>query len=570
MRNCSEHGISWKFRLILSALMFCLLFSGLLPETMLFSPRSARAEDPEEWDDLEEWEGAPEDPDFDPYDYDLETIPFRLVNAEGKEPGIDRESEWMLVLKPEWPEQDLPQHVTSVTMNLYCDRMDWNDSWSHIWKTELQGLPEVLPCTGLKVAGRYMLTATVHYDHEDTTNVSVGFVIDGAGREQIDRVIEQAAEECRAAGDEWQTALNLYQWLLDRMVYDDTLSYYSSDAILRGTGVCDSYARLYFLLCREAGLSAYVVYGETQRGYHAWDAVQIDGRWYYSDPTWDDHPVNDPAMDYSRPASDENGIPYGVSEYRYFMISRDLMVISGHTSFEWLDEGKLACPEQPADSLDAGYYVHTGRCEQWGADNGNGFRTIREMILDALVSGEKFWSSLSLSGVPLSARGFSDTPFLITDSETALLSRYLQGASLDLPDGTTVEVETYLYEAPDMSGRVLNVYPAGAPETDEPLKYELDENLKHIEAGAYEGDPHCGEVICPAGLESIGSRAFADCKRLWCIRIPSGVQSIAEDAFAGCGEFCIWTEHRDSEPARYATQHDITLFVDDEEKDSNG
>ena len=77
-------------------------------------------------------------------------------------------------------------------------------------------------------------------------------------------------------------------------------------------------------------------------------------------------------------------------------------------------------------------------------------------------------------------------------------------------------------------------------------------------------------MICPSGLRSIGSRAFANCSRLWNIRIPSDVQSIAEDAFDGCGEFCIWTEHRDSLPARYATEHGITLFVDDEEQDSNG
>ena len=107
MRNCSEHGIPWKLRLILSALVFCLLFSGLLPDTLPFSLRSARAEDPEEWDDWEDWEGAPEDPDFDPYDYDLDTIPFRLVNTEGKAPGLDRESEWKLELEPEWEDQDI-------------------------------------------------------------------------------------------------------------------------------------------------------------------------------------------------------------------------------------------------------------------------------------------------------------------------------------------------------------------------------------------------------------------------------------------------------------------------------
>ena len=568
MKKCTERGSLRKLRLISSVLVFLLLFSGLfsqlLPDMQPFSSQFALAEDPEEW------EGSPDDPDFDPYDYDLDTIPFRLVNVEGKEPGIDRESEWTLVLKPEWPDQDLSMHVTSVTMMLYCENLDWLDNWSHVWKKELEGLPEALPCTALKVAGRYMLTACVKLDGEDSYDVSAGFVIDGDRKEQIDGIIKQAAEECRVAGDEWQTALNLYRWLLNHLVYDYTYSYYSSEAILRGTGVCDSYARLYFLLCREAGLSTYVIYGDTGVGYHAWDAVRINGQWYYADPTWDDHPMNDPAMDYSQPSADGNGNSYGVSDYKYFMINRELMVINNHVSFEWLDDYKMTCSEQPATSLAASYYVHTGRCEQWGIAEGDGFWSIRDMIRDALVAGEKMWSSRSLSDMPLSTRGYPDPKFIMTSNEAALLGGYLKGASLELPDGTTVTLDTYLYESPDSSGRVLNVYPADAPETDEPGKYELPEGLKHIEAQAFEGDPHCGEVICPAGLESIGSCAFAKCKRLWYIWIPSAVQSIAEDAFADCGEFCIWTEHRDSEPARYATRHNITFFVEDEEEDSNG
>ncbi len=121
-----------------------------------------------------------------------------------------------------------------------------------------------------------------------------------------------------------------------------------------------------------------------------------------------------------------------------------------------------------------------------------------------------------------------------------------------------------------MSGWVLNVYVQGHPVTDEPGYYELPQDLTHIEAEAFAGDRYAGEVICPPGLVSIGSRAFANCRLLWSIRIPSDVQFIADDAFDGCGGFCIWTEHRDSLPARYAEEHGITLFVDDEEEGSNG
>ena len=515
----------------------------------------SRPDDPESWDN--------------PDNSDLETVPFRLVNVEGKEPGIDRESEWNLVLKPEWPDRDLPNRVTSVTMMLYCYGMDWKENWSHVWKKDLQGLPGILPCTGVKIAGRYILSAVVQYD-DTSMEISAGFTVSGPGKELITDVIEQAAAENKVAGDPWQTAFNLYQWLLNQLEYDYTYSYHSSDAILRHTGVCDSYARLYFMLCRAAGLDAYVIYGDTRMAYHAWTAVKIGDKWYYADPTWDDHPVNDPAMG-EQPAEDGNGNRYGVSDYRYFMLDRHLMTLNDHLTCTWLNDYKWTCEEQPAVSLDGNYYVHTGRCAAWGIAGEDGFRTVRDLIREAFVSGEKLWSSLSLSGTPLRTRGFTDPPFCLAATELFLLSWDLKGSSLDLQDGSKVVLDTYLYEAPDASGWVLNVYPEGSPETDEPMRIELSPGLKEIGAQAFEGNPHFGEVICLPGLQSIGSRAFACCSRLWSVRIPSDVISIADDAFEGCGDFCIWTERReDSVPARYAEEHGITLFVDDEEEGGNG
>ena len=66
------------------------------------------------------------------------------------------------------------------------------------------------------------------------------------------------------------------------------------------------------------------------------------------------------------------------------------------------------------------------------------------------------------------------------------------------------------------------------------------------------------------------SRAFANCRALWSVHIPSDVKFIAEDAFEGSPEFCIWTESRDSVPARFAEEHNIVLFIYEEMEGSNG
>ncbi len=539
-------------------MVFCALMAAFSGGSLPVPVASALAEE----DEAEEWE----DPD-DPYSVDWENIPFRLVNTPGKEPGIDQESEWSLVLKPDWEDQSLPGRVQKVILRLDARDLDWKDNLSHVWRKDYEGFPEKMTCTGLKVAGYYLLTAVVCYTDETAQDIETPFTVQGTGKELITNVIRQAAAECKTS-DEWQTALNLYNWLLNHLTYDETLSYYSAEAILRGTGVCDSYARLYLLLCRAAGLDAYVIYGDTTLGFHAWDAVKINGSWYYADPTWDDHPANDPAMG-SQPAADENGIDYGVSDYKYFMLNKQLMTVNNHLTYEWLDENKYTCEELPATSLAANYHVHTGLWKKWGVREGDTFRTIPEMISEALSGGAELWSSRSVS-TPLYTRGSDAPAFRMSVHEMILLSYALKGYAVKLADGKEITLGTYVYEAGDKSGWVLNVYPEGAPASDEAGRCELPEGLKDIEAYAFEGDNHLGEVICPAGLISIGPKAFANCKGLWNIRIPSAVQSIADDAFDGCGQFCIWTEHRDSLPVRYAEEHDITVFVDDEEQDSNG
>lgn len=56
----------------------------------------------------------------------------------------------------------------------------------------------------------------------------------------------------------------------------------SSDA------VCQGYAAAYSALLNAVGIPNYVVSGSVPNGSHAWNAVQLNGQWYYIDPTWND------------------------------------------------------------------------------------------------------------------------------------------------------------------------------------------------------------------------------------------------------------------------------------------
>lgn len=84
--------------------------------------------------------------------------------------------------------------------------------------------------------------------------------------------------------------------------------------------------------------------------------------------------------------------------------------------------------------------------------------------------------------------------------------------------------------------------------------------LTHIDAEAFLNTSF-GSVRCPDQLESIGSRAFANCRSLRSIYIPASVTFIADDAFENCTDLVIHGENG-SYAKTYAKEHSNILFVD--------
>lgn len=74
-------------------------------------------------------------------------------------------------------------------------------------------------------------------------------------------------------------------------------SHTAEGALCKNLAVCDGYAQAFELLCAEAGIYAYMMYGEGvhasgEKESHAWNVVKINGEWYQVDCTWDDPIVN--------------------------------------------------------------------------------------------------------------------------------------------------------------------------------------------------------------------------------------------------------------------------------------
>ncbi|MBR3969023.1 MAG: fibronectin type III domain-containing protein [Clostridia bacterium] len=72
----------------------------------------------------------------------------------------------------------------------------------------------------------------------------------------------------------------------------------SYGALVEGKAVCNGYARAYQHLLNEVGITAWYVSGTSVSPSsgsvleHAWNMVKLDGKWYYTDVTWDDQGSN--------------------------------------------------------------------------------------------------------------------------------------------------------------------------------------------------------------------------------------------------------------------------------------
>lgn len=78
------------------------------------------------------------------------------------------------------------------------------------------------------------------------------------------------------------------QYYCDQEIYEGVNIYTPEAIVLKGRGACTSYARLFAQFCNELDINSYVVYGyEKKTNYHAWNLVEVDGKWYHLDATWD-------------------------------------------------------------------------------------------------------------------------------------------------------------------------------------------------------------------------------------------------------------------------------------------
>ena len=128
--------------------------------------------------------------------------------------------------------------------------------------------------------------------------------------EQIKKNVDEAADamlEGLPDSGDFEKELFIHDAIVNSCVYSD--NDIISESTVEGVFVekkakCSGYARAFKLLLEKAGIESVLIHG-TATDYdgksvkHMWNAVEIDGSWYFTDITWDD-PVSDDGTEFCR------------------------------------------------------------------------------------------------------------------------------------------------------------------------------------------------------------------------------------------------------------------------------
>lgn len=208
-----------------------------------------------------------------------------------------------------------------------------------------------------------------------STDCSIEYIIDkedySAKKAELDSACEAVLASLSNPDDEWQTEKEIHDYIVKNCEYKivESEHVYSSayGALVNGEAACEGYSKAAKLLLDKAGIESSVVSG-ISRGFdgeydpHMWNAVKINGGYYYLDCTWDD-PVSNDGKEYIT--------------YSYFNVSDD-MIASTHSDISH----DFGC-----DSTQENYYIKTGR--YFSAYDRSDEKMLARLIADELESGSE-------------------------------------------------------------------------------------------------------------------------------------------------------------------------------------
>lgn len=338
-----------------------------------------------------------------------------------------------------------------------------------------------------------------------------------------------------------QKALAVHEWLTHNAKYDQTGTNHDPDGVLlKGSGVCESYARAFQMFMSELGIPN--VYIASDSLDHAWNMIYVDGGWYHVDVTWDDPVVRGKDI-----------IVTGSESTKYFCVT-DAFMEQDHT---WNDYG-LATPlsgtgplypdPAPVTVSNATLTTLTGR--KFSALSSSGKPTL---LFFAKVNCTNTTRMLSqLSGYDLSALNVVIVEGCGNGLESTkqFYSQYasgITGATMGYGAKNYMWTLIHSVEPSKTTVRTPAVFYISADKKFADYSFDYDSNLiAHIQAAlgvTLQKTTFSGSrAVLPAGTTTIDAQAFLGTGAKL-IEIPAGCTSIASNAFDSCSKLRVILNH---------------------------
>lgn len=109
-----------------------------------------------------------------------------------------------------------------------------------------------------------------------------------------------------------------------------------------GLAKCDGYTYAMNLLCKQAGVESLYTEGLLlpEKSFHAWNINKVDGKWYYTDVTWDDQIGLDP-----------------IHNYRYLLLGSDKLSNRQPNYTYGLDISESRSPYRPYTNTETAVFI---------------------------------------------------------------------------------------------------------------------------------------------------------------------------------------------------------------------
>ena len=230
----------------------------------------------------------------------------------------------------------------------------------------LQCYPEIFWTKSCGISGTYTYggggyTLSMYLTPKFEANWAVGGRDVYADEAAVNAAVQALGAEAILQGGPWSQLKYVHDWLTTHNVYNDAAAAGSNPADYlpwtplaaltdESRPVCEGYARAFKMLCDELGYPCLYVAGYAD-GPHAWNQVQVGGKWYAVDVTFDDPSIAGVTSAVS-----------GQENQKYFLVGEETLLDGYHIfSDDHIPLGNLTdafsftYPALAADALDPGF-----------------------------------------------------------------------------------------------------------------------------------------------------------------------------------------------------------------------